>query len=253
MNVKQMTKNMFAVAAILFAAGFSGCKCCADETKAKNDSPKQGCNCPVLLITESDESYVPPAGGQPGCIVCTVWSSEYQPCMNAIAACPAQACKTLEKAPLCKKCKEKIIECAKIRKECGVCGTDKNPCQACIKKMQHCKVKDLMTEESMKRNRNCKSCMDAAKKDAKKCAKQMEKSCDHKNGKVANAKDPNGNANADDEVLVVEGEIVTITDAGPVNNAPATPASAPAKKDTPAASAPAKKDASAPDAPAPAK
>ena len=170
--MKILTKTLFTAAAILFCAGFTGCKCNAEAKKCDpaDTACKANCNCPVLLVVGEDEEQIG------DCTVCTVWCQEYTPCMNAVAACPAIAKHTLKDAPLCGKCKDTIMANATARKACAVCGKDAKPCAACTDKLQNSKVKDLMTAESMKANMNCKEC----KKTAEKAAKaKAEKAADN--------------------------------------------------------------------------
>ena len=231
MNLKNAVKTFVVVGGILFAAGFSGCKCCADEqakTCGKNDKAKADCCCPVLLVIQGQEENIPGDGKTPGCTVCTVWSAEYQPCMNAVAACPAQSCKALNHAPICEKCKEKIMKCATLRRKCGVCGKSEKPCAACADKLGKCKIRHLMTPESMKANQNCEACRKIAEAHARKHA---EKSAD---GQAA--------CGAPDAVLIVEEEVQVTGPA--LAPAPATakqaqpaPAAATAKQAQPAPAA----------------
>ena len=182
--MKVLTKTLFTAAAILFCAGFTGCKCCAEEKKAcdpKDAAQGKDCNCPVLLVIGEDEEQIG------DCTVCTVWCQEYTPCMNAAAACPAIAKHKLKDAPLCAKCKEAIMANAPQRKACAMCGKEAKPCAACTEKLHNTKVKDLMSAESMKANMNCKECKKTTEAAAKAKAEKMKK-----DGK------------GDDDVVVVE-------------------------------------------------
>lgn len=188
--MKVISKTLFTAAAILFCAGFTGCKCCADEKKAcdpKDTNPNDACNCPVLLVIGEDEEQIG------DCTVCTVWCQEYTPCMNAAAACPAIAKHTLKDAPLCAKCKDAIMANAPQRKACAVCGKEAKPCAACTDKLHNSKVKDLMSAASMKANMNCKECKKTTEAAAKAKAEAIKKD--------AAADD---DADDDDDVVVVE-------------------------------------------------
>ncbi len=215
---KEWAKHLFAVAgAVFLGIMVMGCTCCKREADANNKKACAAeCTCPLLMVMEED---VAPDGS---CAVCTIYSAEYCPCSNAVAACPAQACKSLDKAPLCGKCKQKIMECADARKACPMCGKSKTPCAACTEKMKKSPVKKLMCKESMKQNMNCTECAGKAKDAAKKRAAAMQN-------------DPD--ASDDDGILVIEGEIITVTDDP---EAPA-PAETPAKKDAKAEAKPAVK------------
>ncbi len=210
--MKNPVKLFCSVLLAVFAAGCSGC-CAAENNAQCNQEPAQcseDCNCPVLLVMGEEQDQIG------DCTVCTVWCDAYSPCMNAVAACPAQAKKSLKDAPFCKNCKEKIVQCAKQRKACGVCGKDKTACTACKAKLDNEKVCKLMTKDSMKANMNCKSCAAKAKNDAMKNAMTPDQKKE-----AANA--DNADNSGDDAVLVVEEGELTIT---PVP-APA-PAAAPA-------------------------
>jgi len=217
MNFRNAMKMLAVVATVLFAAGFSGCKCCADDHGKKCDAEKNAraaCGCPVLMVVRGEETT-----GPDGCAVCTVWSEQYSPCMNAVAACPAQSCKSLEKIPLCEKCKKKIMECAKLRQKCSVCGKSDKPCPACCEKLKKCCVRHLMTAESMKANQNCKDCRKKAENAAKKKAEQI------KNGQPADD---------DDAIVVVEEEFSVIGPVMPEATDPATANTHAHKKTVPA-------------------
>ncbi len=183
--MKVLSKTLFTAAAILFCAGFTGCKCCAEETKACDPKDaaqcKKDCTCPVLLVVGEDQEQIG------DCTVCTVWCQEYTPCMNAAAACPAIAKHKLKDAPLCAKCKEAIMANAPQRKACAMCGKEVKPCAACAAKLPESKVKDLMCAESMKANMNCTECKKSTEAAAKAKADKMKK-----------------NGNGDDDVVVVE-------------------------------------------------
>lgn len=190
--MKILSKTLLTGIAILFCAGFTGCKCSADEAKScdtKKDDCKNTCNCPVLLVIGEDEEQIG------DCTVCTVWCEEYKPCMSAVAACPAIAKHTLKDAPLCSKCKETIMAHAAQRKNCAVCGKEAKPCAACIDKMHKMKVKDLMCAGSMKANMNCPECKKTAEAAAKAKAAKMKKE---------------GNDDDDDVVVVEEIDAVIV-------------------------------------------
>ena len=209
--INKAVKMLFSTVFVLFVAGCSTC-CAADcKTNGKTDAckpdAKAQCTCPVIMVTGGEEA------GDGNCTVCTVWCEAYSPCMNAIAACPAQSGKTLEKAPLCDKCKEVIMQHAEARKQCGVCGKDDKPCAACKDKMMKTKVCQLMTKGSMKANMNCKACHAKA---------------------AADAKAADANSNVPVIVVTEEEDVITVT---PVNDNAAktqTPAKPEQKKDDPA-------------------
>lgn len=164
--MKTLSKTLCATAVILCCAGFSGCKCNADDSRAcdAKDAGNPNCNCPVLLVVGEDEEQIG------DCTVCTVWSEEYKPCMNALAACPAIAKQKLKDAPLCKKCKDMIMAHTPRRKACAMCGKEAKPCAACTEKLHNMKVRDLMCADSMKANMNCPECKKTAMEAAKKKA-----------------------------------------------------------------------------------
>ncbi len=199
--MKNPAKILFSALLVMFAAGCSSC-CAEDATPSQcNTNPpaqcSKDCNCPVLMVVGEDQEQCG------DCTVCTVWCGAYRPCMNAVAACPAQNRKALKDAPPCKDCKEKIVQCAKQRENCAVCGKDKTACTVCKEKLSKEKVCKLMNKKSMKANMNCKACSAAAKQDA-----------------VKNAKLP-GNNDGSGAVLVVEEDVVTVA---PVPEAEAAPA-----------------------------
>lgn len=137
--------------------GFTGCKCCAEETK--NCTAADDCCCPTLLVIQMEGTCIP---DPPTCKPCTGKTKDHKAhlCMNAVAACPVYSCMILEAAPLCDGCKNKIMECAKARKECGVCGKDTKPCEGCKAKLHKMPIKTIMSSEAMKAHTNCKNCMD---------------------------------------------------------------------------------------------
>lgn len=159
------TMKAFSGALLLaLMLGFTGCKCCAEEQK---DCTAAGdCCCPTLLVIQMDGTCTQ---AQPVCPPCSGKTKDHKAhlCMNAVAACPVYSCMILEAAPLCDGCKNKIMECAKARKDCGVCGKDSNPCEGCKAKLHKMPVKAIISPEAMKAHTNCKKCMEKVQEHVK--------------------------------------------------------------------------------------
>lgn len=203
MTLSNSLKVLSSTLLVALMLGSTGCKCCADEQK--NCTADADCCCPTLLVIQADETIMPDCKNAPTCQPCTGKTKDHKAhlCMNAVAACPVYSCMILESAPLCDDCKAKIMECAKARKACGVCGKDAKPCEGCKAKLHKMPVKAIISPEAMKAHTNCKKCMNKVQEHAKKSAQN----------------------DAPDAVVVVEEmEVDTIT---PVQ-APA-PAAAPAQ------------------------
>ena len=161
MTVKNTLKALTGALLVALAMGFTGCKCCAEE-QASSCGADPACDCPTLMVIQMDETLVPEGKDAKPCHPCTGNTKDHKAklCMNAVAACPMYSCMILESAPLCDGCKAKVMECAKARKACGVCGKDAKPCEGCKAKMHKMPVRALITPEAMKAHTNCKKCMD---------------------------------------------------------------------------------------------